>query len=130
MLKPKRASMTKVRYRLNGASSSDESSSTATMVAMPCVSGEPNQSVAQAGDELDAAAQREGQQQRGIEQDAEHGETGLGGSVIRRLLVGGERDFFAERLRHRGAMRGDIGQMAPRQPQFGKRGQQPVRRQK
>src|SRR3989338_5176771 len=43
LLKPKRASMTKVRYRLNGASSSDESSSTATMVATPCASGEPNQ---------------------------------------------------------------------------------------
>src|SRR5574340_356437 len=43
LLKPKRASMMNVRYRLNGASSSDESSSTATMVATPCASGELNQ---------------------------------------------------------------------------------------
>src|SRR5450759_4397293 len=43
LLKPKRASMTKVRYRLNGASSSEYSNSTAQMDARPCMSGELNQ---------------------------------------------------------------------------------------
>ncbi len=47
----------------------------------------------------------------------------LARSVVGRLLVIGERDLFAERLRHGGAVRGDIRQMAARQPQLGDRGQ-------
>ena len=93
------------------------------MAAMPCISGALNQPVAEIGDELDTAPHRKGQQQRGIKQRGEHAKPGFCRSVVGGFLVIGQLDFFTERCGHGCSMRGNMGKMAARQPQPGKRGE-------
>ena len=59
----------------------------------------------------------------GIEQRSQHVEARLGRGVVGGFLMIAKLDFFMERVRHCGAMRRDMRQMAARQPQFGQRGQ-------
>ena len=98
LLKPKRASMTKVRYRPNGASSNAEMISTATMMAMPWASGDAEDTLRPVGAIFCMPPPRvKRQQQRGFEQRVQHAQVGLGAGVVGGFLVGGQVDLCRER---------------------------------
>ena len=65
----------------------------------------------------ESATERQGEQQRGVDQGCQNGQLVAVDRVIGRFLVGGQRNAFGEPGRDGGTMRGDMTDLAQRQPQ-------------
>ncbi len=118
LLKPKRASMTKVRYSDSGRSMRPEIRATLTMRAM-LVRIAAGVEGAQPGvvQRLQRAAQGERQQEQRADAQVDHGQARLVGAVIGCLLVRGQVDVFGEVRRDLVTAARDVADVASREPQ-------------